>query len=75
MISSLHFCCFFFLLLSYLSSLGDLPGNCLLFVRLLFLSGFVQVPLPGDHGFDGLLDWPAVDLLVLDQGSLVGQWQ
>lgn len=53
--------------LFYLSSLRNLPCSCFLFVRLLFLSGFIDVPLPGDHCFDGLLDWPAVDLLVLEQ--------
>lgn len=73
MMSSPHICRFHPGRFYYLSSLRNLPGGCFLFVRLLFLSGFIDVPLPGDHGLDGLLDWPAVDLLVLEQ-QRQGSW-
>lgn len=49
----------------YLSSLWDFPWCCFLFVQLLFLPGFIDVPLPRDHGFNRLFDGPPVDLLVL----------
>lgn len=46
--------------------MGHLPSGGLL-LHLLFLSlpGFLYGPLPGQHGFDGLFDGPAVDFFIL----------
>lgn len=60
----------FHLTVLYLSSLWDFPWCCFLFVQLLFLSGFINVPLPRDHGFNWLFDGPPVDLLVLARKQL-----
>lgn len=56
----------FFFLLLYLSSLRDLAcGGGLLLDLSLPISGFLQGPLPGQHGFDGFFDGPTINLLVL----------
>lgn len=54
----------------YLSSLWDFPCSCLLLLRLFFISGFIDVPLPCNHGFYWLFDWPTVDLFVLPGGKV-----
>lgn len=61
----LHFVLF------HLSSLGDLACGCFLLHFSLPVPGFLQGPLPGQHGFDGLFDRPAINLLVLRNGKKV----
>lgn len=59
---------FFHSSLLYLSRLGDLAcggGSGLFLDFSLPISGFLQGPLPCQHGFDGFLDGPTIDLLVL----------
>lgn len=51
----------------YLSSLWDLASCLLLCFLVVSISGFVQSPLPGNHGFDRLFNRPAVDFFVLKQ--------
>lgn len=59
-----------------LSSLWDFSRSCLLLLWLFFISGFINVPLPCNHGFYRLFDWPAVNFFVLP-GREVGSycWQ
>lgn len=63
----------------YLSSLRYLSRSCLLLLWLLFLSGFLYVPFPGQHGFNGLFDRPTVDLFVLKEKPVLNEsrdrWQ
>lgn len=61
------------LCLSYLSSLGDLACGSFLLYFSLPVPGFLQGPLPGQHGFDGLFDWPTINLLVLTNRKRVQQ--
>lgn len=53
----------------YLSSLWDFPWRRLLLIWLVFFSCFIYVPLPCNHGFDWLFDWPTIDLFVLPEGK------
>lgn len=55
----------------YLSCLRDFSRGRLLLLWLLLLSGLVQIPLPCKHGFDGLFDWPAVNLFVLPEETVM----